>query len=111
MTASAGISSMHMMTRRPIRFTVKGPDATHPPAGGGPGHEHVVIGRAHRRNRGQHEAGDAAGDERRDRDRGDVRPSDALTLQHALPQVAVEGPANGSQGTFWFPGLFLYEGG
>jgi hypothetical protein len=28
--------------------------------------------------------------------------------QHAVPQVAVEGPANGSQGTFWFPGPLLY---
>jgi hypothetical protein len=61
------------------------------------------------RDRGPDEAGD--GHQRWDRGRPAVRSAHALTRQHAVPQVAVEGPAaNGSQGTFWFPGLCLYLG-
>jgi len=41
--------------------------------------DHHAIGRAQRRDRRQHEAGDAAGYERRDRDRRDVRAAFAVT--------------------------------
>jgi hypothetical protein len=46
------------------------------------------------------QAGVGSGHPRRDRDRRHVRSSRALTRQHAVPQVAVEGPPTGSGGQF-----------